>query len=177
MRRRILFPVLALVIVLSLVGATYLRTNTQSTRRVAVVVSSTTQTTQVSTTTTVAVTSTTSKPRPRVTRPKPPPAPTTLLPTVAGDFRDYVLDCIALHEGNPAYTNGIGTSKKYRGRYQFDQTSWDNVAKQNWGRPDLKGVDIATASAADQDDMAWRYFLHSKYGPWPPSQGKCREHA
>lgn len=122
----------------------------------------TTTTSTTTTTTTAPPTTTTTQRANRAARPVAP-----------NPDRAAVLDCIWRHEGSPAYDNGIGTNKKYRGRYQFGQDSWDNVAAKPWGRPDLVGVDVATASPADQDDMAWRYYQHSGYGPWPPSQGKC----
>lgn len=93
-------------------------------------------------------------------------------PVVAAS-REAVLDCIWRNEGSPAYTNGAGIKKTFRGRYQFDQDSWNNVGSK-FGRPELVGIDVALASPADQDDMAWRYFQHSRYSPWPPSNhGNC----
>lgn len=125
---------------------------------------------ETTTTSTTAPPTTTTTTRRTVTTRASRSRPVTVAPSSPN--RQVVLDCIALHEGNPAYTNGIGTAKKYRGRYQFDQDSWNKVAAK-YGRPDLVGVDVAAASPADQDDMAWRYYEHSKYGPWPPSQGNC----
>lgn len=124
-------------------------------------------------TTTQAITTTTAPTTTTTAAPKPPPTPVSPVPQITGDdYRFWVLDCIARHEGNPPYTNGLGIVKTYRGRYQFDQSSWDGVAAK-YGRPDLVGVDVAAAAPADQDDMAWRYFQASGYSPWPPSQGKC----
>ncbi len=132
----------------------------------------------VTTTTTVAPTTTTSTTAPPTTtttwRPKvtTPPVTSPLEQISDGDFRSWVLGCIAKHEGSPAYDNGIGTAKLYRGRYQFSQRSWDDVARA-YGYDWLAGKDVATATAQEQDDMAWVYYEHSKYGPWPPSQGVC----
>ena len=137
-------------------------------------------TTTTTTTTTIAPTTTTSTTTTAPRRRPPPPIieePTDAPPfveemVVESDYRSAVLTCIAEHEGNPGYDNGAGSAKKYRGRYQFSQSSWNAVAAK-YGREDLVGVDVAEASPSDQDDMAWRYFQASGYSPWPPSSGKC----
>jgi hypothetical protein len=57
------------------------------------------------------------------------------------------------------------SSGRYRGAYQFVQSTWDSVAERN--DPALVGVDPAAASAAEQDAMASALYREAGSGPWP----------
>lgn len=122
-------------------------------------------------TTTLPPTTTTTHRKLTKNPPKPPvSAPPTAAPS--GDFRSRVLTCIRSHEGGGYAT--VSASGKYRGAYQADSDFYSSYAEHPLG-PDGKWL-YATADKAPasiQDDMAWRGFLARKYGPWPPSQGKC----
>ncbi len=54
----------------------------------------------------------------------------------------------------------------YYGAYQFNQGTWDSVAKSS-GRNDLVGVNPAKASPADQDAMAFALYASRGAQPWP----------
>lgn len=59
----------------------------------------------------------------------------------------------------------VSASGKYRGAYQFDRTTWNDLARRKL--PHLAGVDPAQAAPADQDAMA-RLLHHERgAGPWP----------
>lgn len=60
----------------------------------------------------------------------------------------------------------VSSSGKYRGGYQFDQSSWNSAARHA-GRPDLVGVDPAKASPADQDALARVWERVHGGDPWP----------
>ena len=55
---------------------------------------------------------------------------------------------------------------RYRGAYQFSQSTWNGVATQI-GADYLVGVDPAEASPADQDRMAKALWNARGWGPWP----------
>lgn len=57
------------------------------------------------------------------------------------------------------------SSGRYRGAYQFVQSTWDSVAGRN--DPTLVGVDPADAAPADQDAMARALYHEAGAGPWP----------
>jgi hypothetical protein len=59
----------------------------------------------------------------------------------------------------------VGAGGLYRGAYQFDQRTWDGVAAGS--RPDLVGVDPASATPADQDQMARALYAARGAAPWP----------
>jgi hypothetical protein len=59
----------------------------------------------------------------------------------------------------------VSSGGRYRGAYQFAQTTWDNVADRH--DPSLVGVDPATASPAEQDAMASALYREAGAGPWP----------
>lgn len=62
--------------------------------------------------------------------------------------------------GNPRATNPSG---KYTGLYQFDQQTWNSVAKgTQWN-----GVRAKDAPAAVQDAMARRLYAKRGRAPWP----------
>jgi hypothetical protein len=69
--------------------------------------------------------------------------------------------------GNYSITNPSG---KYRGAYQFDQPTWDSVARRH--APGLVGADPAGASPANQDAMARALYGERGSSPWP----QCGRH-
>lgn len=54
--------------------------------------------------------------------------------------------------------SAVSKSGKYRGAYQFDQTTWDRFAEDDW-----KGKDPATAPPEVQDETARKVT----YDAWP----------
>jgi hypothetical protein len=69
--------------------------------------------------------------------------------------------------GNYSIRNRSG---KYRGAYQFDRPTWDDVARQH--HKHLVGTDPAAASPADQDAMALSLYQMRGAAPWP----QCGRH-
>jgi Transglycosylase-like domain len=63
----------------------------------------------------------------------------------------------------------VNPSGKYRGAYQFSQSTWDSTARHA-GRPDLVGVDPAQAAPWDQDALALDLFRWQGSSPWG---GRC----
>lgn len=61
--------------------------------------------------------------------------------------------------------SAVSASGKFRGAYQFMQSTWDSVARSNY--PHLVGVDPAAASPGDQDRMAAALYASSGASPWP----------
>jgi hypothetical protein len=64
--------------------------------------------------------------------------------------------------GSYSITNPSG---KYRGAYQFDQSTWNSVAERH--APTLIGADPAAAWPADQDAMALALYSERGASPWP----------
>jgi hypothetical protein len=80
------------------------------------------------------------------------------------------LVCTRAHESDTAGGYGaVNPSGKYRGAYQFSQSTWDNTARHA-GRPDLVGVDPAAANPADQDFLAMDLYRWQGASPWG---GRC----
>ena len=85
--------------------------------------------------------------------------------------QDAFLKCTRAHESDTAGGyHAVSPDGVYRGAYQFLRSTWNNVARAA-GRPDLVGLDPATAAPADQDQLALFLFQHSGYAPWG---GRCR---
>ena len=57
------------------------------------------------------------------------------------------------------------SSGRYRGAYQFVQSTWDSVAGRN--DPTLVGIDPADAAPTDQDAMARALYREEGRQPWP----------
>ncbi len=89
-----------------------------------------------------------------------PATSTTAASPVAGDSWTRLRQCES--SGNYQNVNGSG---RYRGAYQFSQTTWDWVAGIRY--PHLIGVDPAAASAGDQDAMAQALYELQGPGAWP----------
>jgi hypothetical protein len=79
-------------------------------------------------------------------------------------FRACTLDIES--DGNYAAVSPGGT---YRGAWQFDQATWDSNAASS-GRPDLVGLDPASASQGDQDQIAHDTWQRRGNQPWG---GRC----
>ena len=63
----------------------------------------------------------------------------------------------------------INTGNGYYGAYQFLPSTWDTAASHA-GRRDLVGVLPSSASAFDQDELAWSLYQWQGKGPWG---GRC----
>jgi hypothetical protein len=61
--------------------------------------------------------------------------------------------------GDPSAIGGGGA---FRGKYQFMQSTWDNVAPEGYA-----GVDPATAPESVQDKAAANLLAQSGTSPWP----------
>lgn len=59
----------------------------------------------------------------------------------------------------------VSASGTYRGAYQFNRGTWNGVAARHY--PQLRGVDPAAASPADQDRMARALWSERGRQPWP----------
>jgi len=96
----------------------------------------------------------------------PPAAPPSYSPTPGTHPRhdEPFLVCTRTREasGNYAAYNPAGP---YMGAYQFLQSTW-NSAASHAGRPDLIGVPPNTASAYDQDEVAWSLYQWQGSRPW-----------
>jgi len=86
----------------------------------------------------------------------------------AGGDVERFLECTRAIESTGNY-GAVSPGGKYRGAYQFDQRTWDSNAAAS-GRQDLVGRDPATASAADQDQMARDLYARRGNQPWG---GRC----
>ena len=75
------------------------------------------------------------------------------------------LACVRNREsgGNYAVHNSGGSGAA--GAYQFLPSTWNSIAASS-GRPDLVGVDPASASPADQDAMAQALYAQQGAAPW-----------
>ena len=88
-------------------------------------------------------------------------------PSQAGD---PFLACTRAHESDSSGGyRAVSAGGTYRGAYQFDRTTWDSAARLA-GRPDLVGVDPATALPADQDLLALDLYHARGTQPWG---GRC----
>lgn len=98
----------------------------------------------------------------------PPAPPPDYVPTPGEHphHDDPFLVCTRAHEG--AYTS-YNPAGPYMGAYQFLQSTWNSAANRA-GRSDLIGVPPHTASAYDQDDVAWALYQWQGSRPWG---GRC----
>jgi hypothetical protein len=80
------------------------------------------------------------------------------------------LACTRAHESDTAGGyQAVSPDGRYRGAYQFDQPTWNSVAR-SIGRDDLVGVNPATVAPADQDTMATALYEMRGTQPWG---GRC----
>ena len=59
----------------------------------------------------------------------------------------------------------VSSSGRYRGAYQFDQTTWDGVAERHF--PWLMSIDPIDAAPWWQDSMARALWSERGRQPWP----------
>lgn len=87
-----------------------------------------------------------------------------------GDDFECFKTCTLAHESDSAggYV-AISPGGKYRGAWQFDQSTWDSNAAAI-GRDDLVGQDPATVAPGDQDAVARGTWEKRGNGPWG---GRC----
>jgi hypothetical protein len=99
-----------------------------------------------------------SLPNDKVPTPPPPPrAP-------SGGPSESAWAALRRCEASGSYS-AVSRSGKYRGAYQFDQTTWNDVARRHY--PHLVGRDPAHASRGDQDAMARTLYRMRGASPWP----------
>ncbi|MEZ5321370.1 MAG: transglycosylase family protein [Microthrixaceae bacterium] len=81
-----------------------------------------------------------------------------------GSLSDAQLRRLAACEsgGNP---RAVSASGAYRGLYQFDQRTWNGVARSVL--PEYVGVSPSAAPAAVQDAMARALYTSRGRSPWP----------
>ncbi len=81
---------------------------------------------------------------------------------------DPFLVCTRDRESGGDY-GAVNPAGPYLGAYQFLQSTWDSTANHA-GRGNLIGVPPNTASAYDQDDIAWDLYQWQGTAPWG---GRC----
>lgn len=129
------------------------------------------------TTTTSTSTAPTTTTRPaRAARSAQTRRPPTTEPTEGMPGQDVTLACIRQWESGGGVPGAgdygaVSPSGAYRGAHQWDQPTWDGVARRH--RPDLVGVDPAGASRADQDEMAGHLLAERGLAPWPTPARRC----
>ena len=84
-----------------------------------------------------------------------------------GDFGCFK-ECTLPIESNGDY-GAVSQGGTYRGAWQFDQPTWDSNAAAS-DRPDLVGVDPASAPPPDQDAIAHDLYQRRGNQPWG---GRC----
>ncbi len=82
----------------------------------------------------------------------------------AGAISDSGLERLRACESNGNY-RVVSASGKYRGAYQFSQSTWNAVARRHY--PGLAGLDPAKAAPWDQDRMARALWATGGPGHWP----------
>lgn len=85
-------------------------------------------------------------------------------PGAAGHVSDESLARLRACESGGDY-KAVSRSGRYRGAYQFSQSTWNAVAAE-WA-PWLVNVDPASATPVEQDNMASALFAKSGRSPWP----------
>jgi hypothetical protein len=95
----------------------------------------------------------------------PPPAPARRV-----DPNHPFLVCTRAHESDSSGGyRAVSASGTYRGAYQFSQSTWNSTALHA-GRPELVGVDPASAAPQDQDHLALVLYQWQGASPW---LGRC----
>lgn len=82
----------------------------------------------------------------------------------AGSISNDGLARLRACESNGNY-NIVSANGRYRGAYQFSQSTWNAVARSHY--PILAGVDPAAAHSWDQDRMARALWATAGRGQWP----------
>jgi hypothetical protein len=87
---------------------------------------------------------------------------------ITGPYRDVMsndeLGRLRACESNDNYQS-VSSNGRYRGAYQFSQSTWDGVAQRHF--PWLEGQDPAGAEPWWQDAMAKALWSESGARPWP----------
>jgi peptidoglycan endopeptidase LytE len=93
-----------------------------------------------------------------------PPRATTTPPPRDGDPTAEQWAALRQCEASGNY-GAVSPGGRFRGAYQFNQATWDLVARASF--PHLVGVDPAAASPADQDAVALALYRQRGASPWP----------
>ncbi|HEX7097401.1 MAG TPA: transglycosylase family protein [Acidimicrobiales bacterium] len=93
-----------------------------------------------------------------------PPAPTASPTPRSGEPSAEQWAKLRACEASGNY-RAVSSGGRFRGAYQFDQETWDHVARANFAH--LVGVDPAAASPADQDAVALALYRARGTSPWP----------
>lgn len=108
------------------------------------------------------------KPQPSATTPRKaalaPAVPTTAATPRSGEPTAEQWAALRACEASGNY-GAVSPGGRFRGAYQFDQATWDHVAKSHF--PHLVGADPAQASPADQDAVALALYRSRGASPWP----------
>jgi hypothetical protein len=97
--------------------------------------------------------------------PPPPPRPArSATPSSGGGSGGGGWAALRQCESSGNYS-AVNSSGRYRGAYQFDQPTWNEVAGRRL--PHLVGVDPAAAAPSDQDAMARALYDMRGASPWP----------
>jgi hypothetical protein len=94
----------------------------------------------------------------------PPALPPVVLPPRRGDPTADQWAALRACEASGDYS-AVSSQGRFRGAYQFDQATWDLIAREHF--PELVGVDPAAASPADQDAVALALYRIRGTSPWP----------
>ena len=81
-----------------------------------------------------------------------------------------LLACIRHWESRGNY-EAASRSGRYGGAYQFDQRTWDAVARRHW--PENVGIAPSEATEEAQDFMAARLLEERGLRPWPTPRKRC----
>jgi len=87
---------------------------------------------------------------------------------ITGPYRDVLsneeLGRLRACESNDNY-QAVSANGRYRGAYQFSQSTWNGVAQRHFGW--LDGLDPASVEPWWQDSMARALWSESGARPWP----------
>lgn len=102
-------------------------------------------------------------------RPPPPPPRVVVRGSAGGGVEDF-LACTRAHESDTAggYA-AVSPSGRYRGAYQFDQSTWDGAVARA-GYPNYVGVPPEQAPVSVQDAAARQLYAERGNQPWG---GRC----
>ena len=116
-----------------------------------------------STTLASATTTTTAVPLTTSTSVAPPEAPAVTVSPNGGPTAEQWAALRACESGGRY--DAVSPTGRYRGAYQFSQSTWDWVASV--ANPELVGVDPIAASVEDQDAQAQALYDRQGASPWP----------
>lgn len=93
------------------------------------------------------------------------------IPAEPGEVSDAVLARLRACEAGGRY-DAVNPSGKYRGAYQFDQTTWNSIARRHF--PPAVGMDPARAPSWVQDHLARKLWRERGPRPWPECGPRAR---